>query len=300
MQGRYQDSFELYKQLIDGFGDNSNGVLSEAGYVCYQLGATEEAEKCFKRVFRSDPYHREALLCYLDMQMSLGTLEGVDACINRLLERYEDDPEAQVTKVRKLFVDGDEFAKPAAINFANIFADNQVAQLLTAKMLLEFGFFVETIELSKKNIDKQNSHPHFYDYYAKALLALNRFAEAEKIYEKMAAIYPDNVACYCGLANTKFASREYESAKAYIEKALGRAPENAQATYIYYSLLTALEQWEELIDATKKYAVADPAVPMPLLFHLSALGHSGRQKDVSKILDKFPDMRSEYEKQIEL
>jgi tetratricopeptide (TPR) repeat protein len=53
LQGRYVESFNLYKQILSGYDKQSPGLFSEVAYVCWQLGKIAEAEELFSRALET-------------------------------------------------------------------------------------------------------------------------------------------------------------------------------------------------------------------------------------------------------
>ncbi len=285
---RYESAFPLYKQLISEYNDRSPDVLSEAGFVSWQLGIIEEAEEYFRRALYTDPTHRTSLINLIDMRLSTGVI-AVDTAelLKRILTHYPQDIEAQLLVAKQAFFEGKKNeGKTRALDIALNNAGSQMAQLLVCKLLLNYDCCQETVELTERNLSNGDTHPHFYDYAARAYVSLEQFARAEKLYQLMAEHYPERLTPQCGSAYVKLSQADFLAAKKILEEILNRLPEHGEANRLYYFTLAALKNWEALARATERYVDYELPPLLPLLFHLAALGNLGRRAEAQRLFEK--------------
>lgn len=233
LQGDYTESFKLYKKILFEVGDQSPDTLSNAGFVCRQLGIIAEANECFRRALEQAPNHREALINYLDMSLSLG---GFDEEARRLLKRLNDiDPHSADVKMivaKKCVLQNDrDLAKAILQEVIAEHSEDVNIHLLVAKTLLDAAFFQEVIDLCQFHFE--NESVLVSDLYGKALLGLGQAKKAEDIYSRALEKYPDKISLLCGLSNANIALERLEEARRLVEKALELFPDHQQTTYIY-------------------------------------------------------------------
>lgn len=288
-RARYESAFPLYERLIFEFNDRSPDVVCEAGFVCWRLGLIDEAEESFRRTLQSEPTHLASLINVVDMRLSLGIVKpDTDDLMKRLLHNHPQNAEVRLLVAKQAFFEGrKDKGRDIAVKIGREMATNQVAQLLACKLLLEYGCYLEAIKLAEENLKRGDTHPHFYDFAAKAHVSLNQFEQAAELYRLVAERYPDRLMPHYGLAYVKFGQADFADAKEILEEVLEKSPEHAEANRLYWFTLVALKEWEALVRVTGRYLDNDPPPLLPLHFHIAALGQLGRRTEIENLFQKY-------------
>ena len=291
LQHNYEGAFFDYKKLIFEHDFISPAILSEAGYVCWQLGLYDEAIESFNRALELDPNHRESLINLVELKLTINDLDGLDPLLTNLLDNYSNDPEAIILKAKKLLLEGKSSEGISLIkHITETFKSSRIAQLLSCRLLLETNHFDEAADISKYNIDAGDDHPDFYLYYAKALTNQDDQSAAESVYEKMIDLFPKRVAPYLGLAEINLTKQQYLLAKNYLNHVLQLVPEQITAVQMLLNILVIEEKWNDILEITTPFIDKDIQLEWLLVYHLSALGNLKKDEEIRKFFKQYPHL----------
>lgn len=287
-RGWYRDAFACYRELLFDYGEQTPAVLSEAGFVCWQLGIIDEAEQCFLRALDIDPNHRETLINLVEMRLSRSVMDWVEAYLQRLVTQFPNDPEVQAACVRRLFVMGRrEQGLLAAQALVQQHPDSNLAHVLAAKLLLSYHCLQETIDMVEGVISNGKYHPSFYDLWAQALVERGEYTAAEEVYRSMLDKLPGHVVAQSGLARILAGNGNLIEARQFAKEAATTSPGNDDVSSTYFTVLAALKDWQGLYEATLPYIDRNPPMQEAFVLHASALGHLGKQGEMDELLRRY-------------
>jgi len=255
------DKARDYARLATANDEEAPDAWYVLGTIEQTLGDAEVAMNAFGRASSLDPSEPRYILAEAEMLTAVGHLDAAGTCLAGACQRLPGSAglHAALGDVRLRQNRYEEAAGLYRIAL-RLDPENRVPEERLAIALFHSGAYAEAEPMLA---DLQASEPDFASAWvcqmrADCLLALRRVDEARALYRQRSDAAADETAPWVGLARCAILQERLPEARRYLEEALVRSPEHAEANGLLGYVLTAVGRPGEAVPHLKR-AMKSPA-----------------------------------------
>ncbi|RZB65084.1 protein CTR9 homolog [Glycine soja] len=283
-RGRFSDSLELYKRVLQVYPNCPAAVRLGIGLCRYKLGQFEKAQQAFERVLQLDPENVESLIALAIMDLRTNEATGIRTGMVKMQRAFEIYPYCAMALnylANHFFFTGQHFLveqlTETALAVTNHGPTKSHSYYNLARSYHSKGDYDKAGVYYMASVKEVNKpHEFVFPYYGlgQVQIKLGDFKSALSNFEKVLEVYPDNCETLKALGHIYVQLGQTDKGQDFIRKATKIDPRDAQA-FLELGELLILSDTGAALDAFKTahtlFKKGGQEVPIELLNNIGVL-----------------------------
>ncbi|KAG4956925.1 hypothetical protein JHK85_043305 [Glycine max] len=283
-RGRFSDSLELYKRVLQVYPNCPAAVRLGIGLCRYKLGQFEKAQQAFERVLQANPENVESLIALAIMDLRTNEATGIRTGMVKMQRAFEIYPYCAMALnylANHFFFTGQHFLveqlTETALAVTNHGPTKSHSYYNLARSYHSKGDYDKAGVYYMASVKEVNKpHEFVFPYYGlgQVQIKLGDFKSALSNFEKVLEVYPDNCETLKALGHIYVQLGQTDKGQDFIRKATKIDPRDAQA-FLELGELLILSDTGAALDAFKTahtlFKKGGQEVPIELLNNIGVL-----------------------------